>query len=224
MDVPDAPQVGPEEPRLTVLQRKIVEALRGIEASELAQLYLGALIIASEPRFPGAVYFIAHACREIYNRLPDWLDIPISRGDQYANRLDPILHLWRDEAPAIGAQGEPVKISAELFRALEQLIRAHEDSRSLKRRERRTAVFRALDKGDAPNDGDSPEADLRDWITLGDELHRVAHLRGKGQHPPVLDEAQDALARLEQVLSRRLRPPFYVGVEALDEILQEANQ
>ena len=225
MDVPDAPRPRPEEPRLTLPQRRIAEALFDLGSEELAHVYLGALRILSQPRFPGAACLVGHACREIYNRLPDRLNIPIPRGVQYADMLDPILHLWKDEAPAIGAQGEPVKISAELYRELEQLIRQHEDSRSLKRRERRTAVFRALGKADERNDSDSSEPDLEDWITLGDGLHKLAHLRAKGQGPPTLDDARAALALLERVLWRRLvRPLFYEGVEALDEILQEANQ
>jgi len=225
MDVPGGPQLGSEELRFTPEQRRIVEALLELGAAEPAQLYLGALLILSRPDFPGAVYLVGHACREIYNRLPCWLDMPIPRRVEYANTLDGILPLWKRMGSAVGAQAETINIPAVLYGKLDELIRQHEDSRLLKGRERRTAVFWALGKPHARNDGDSTEADLESWLRLGDGLEAIAHLRAKGKQAPPLERARGALLRLERLLWRRLvQPAFYEGVEVLDEILREANR
>ena len=59
-----------------------LNGLTNIHAPHLGELYEGALKIISEENFPGYAIFIAHAVREIKNRLPDiMLDIEYSYFD-----------------------------------------------------------------------------------------------------------------------------------------------
>ncbi len=62
---------------------KRVELLGWLEESApaLAPLYRGALVLAMRDRFPGRAHFIAHAIREIRNRLPGALGPTVKRRD-----------------------------------------------------------------------------------------------------------------------------------------------
>ena len=62
-----------------------------VNAAHLGALYEGALKILYTVGFPRKVRFVAHAVREIRNRLPDVVCGPKTGGTvQYVNRLDAI--------------------------------------------------------------------------------------------------------------------------------------
>src|SRR5579862_3363825 len=64
------------------------------KAPSLAELYAGAVILLYANPLPGRVRFVAHAVREIRNRLPDAVAGPTkNQGLQYKNRLDDIVKL-----------------------------------------------------------------------------------------------------------------------------------
>jgi hypothetical protein len=224
VSLPSAPQNYTGQTQLTAVQRRIIEELRDLGAEELVQVYLGALRILSQPDFPAAVYFIGHACREIWAALPRYIDAPWPRLD-YRKRLDMIVPLWKKVRPAVGAEDALVELSCELYHELDGLFREHESALGVRRRQRVTDMFQTLTREEGPGGAIPPDADVEHWVGLGDRLHGLAHLRARAAGAPELDRARRALSTLELVLWRRLvQPPFYEGVEALDEILHEANR
>lgn len=75
-------------------------------APHLGELYEGALKIISEKNFPGHAIFIAHAVREIKNRLPDIiLDIEYSYFD-WKKELSELMSTWESAGPLINQFSE----------------------------------------------------------------------------------------------------------------------
>ena len=65
-------------------------------APGLGKLYEGALYMVYTNGFPGRVRFVAHAVREIRNRLPDVIAGPISKKRlDYKSRLDQLTDEWK---------------------------------------------------------------------------------------------------------------------------------
>lgn len=66
-------------------------------APSLGELYEGALRMFFAPEFPGRVRFVAHAVREIRNRLPDAIAGPKIGGTfQWINKLSACYFLLGD--------------------------------------------------------------------------------------------------------------------------------
>ncbi|MEO7860432.1 MAG: hypothetical protein ABIU05_08300 [Nitrospirales bacterium] len=76
-------------------QRLELKKWLGNKTPGLAEVYEGAVMMVYEHPVPGRVKFIAHAIREIGNRLPDyWAGKEENSGGlQYVNRLDEIAPL-----------------------------------------------------------------------------------------------------------------------------------
>ena len=106
------------------------------EAPALAPVYEAAVRMAFDPAFPGRVCFIAHALRDIRNRLPDALAGPVSESrTKYSDLAKEISRCWVDDGlPVDGryratsaseptpAGPERVEISRPLFEAVGDLV------------------------------------------------------------------------------------------------------
>ena len=65
-------------------------------APSLGELYAGALKMIFENSFPGRTRFIAHAVREIRNRLPEVISGEKNRPTfQWKNKLDELIASWQ---------------------------------------------------------------------------------------------------------------------------------
>jgi hypothetical protein len=65
-------------------------------APSLAELYEGAVYLFFERRIPGYTRLVAHALREIANRLPDAISgSASSKRLDYKSRLDALLEQWK---------------------------------------------------------------------------------------------------------------------------------
>jgi hypothetical protein len=86
------------EPKLESRQREIVNALDRRGATQLSALFRGAIRVNEDPDFPGFVNFVAHAVREIANRLPDYIDLPFPKRVDYSGAIDRIATQWNEAA------------------------------------------------------------------------------------------------------------------------------
>jgi hypothetical protein len=223
VDLPDASQGPLQGIQLRPEQQSIIDALQTLGAQELVQAYLGALRILSLPSFPFAVYLAGHACREIWRALPRWADLPSTTRIDYVQALDAIAPRWTAMAPEPGAQGGPVPIPQKVFTQVDSLCRQHLLSRQTTVRQAARGMFQAFAR-DPENGHVQQEAAVREWLDLGKQCDGLAHLRGKDGGAPEFEAARKALGALERVLWRHfVQPPFYAAVEALDEVLREAN-
>lgn len=84
-----------------------LELLRWLElnAPVLAPVYIAAVQMAMDEAFPGRVWFVAHAIREIRNRLPDALaGETVASRTQYRQLAEEVYTCWiEDGLPADGS-------------------------------------------------------------------------------------------------------------------------
>src|SRR5688572_26801818 len=96
-------------------------------APSLAPTYVGAVKLILDPTFSGRIHFIAHAVRDIADRLVFVLDDRLESGRvQYENCLDVIAKDWPrldSHFSAVGTPGAPAEIAlpTKLVQHLDQL-------------------------------------------------------------------------------------------------------
>jgi len=188
-----------------------------------------------ENSFPGRVRFVAHAVREIRNRLPDVISGSVARMRlDYINRLDDLAKKWqRAGFPIDGSL--PTKISLvdearpsdmeipmplSLYRDVARLVRDHFQTR-VKPVDAAKRLFQAID----PNN-EQDEATLRprieNWLDVTEWFVRRVH--DNGLTDDQLD-VEDVLKKFEifETALFALTSPFFETLGELDEILEEAN-
>ena len=180
--------------------------------------------------FPGRVHFIAHAVREIRNRLPDAIDgslvLPKPKYPKYVGKLR---RRWVDEGfPVDGAgpsMGEPTEaaaatggrmVSSEFLAAVGSLI-AHDTELEAGREALKTPRFEAL-AGPGPH----PRHVSKRWRDASRSAEQFAHARDK-MLPPDADRQWTAnflvFEQFLMVISKRAQE----NIADLDELLREAN-
>jgi len=204
-------------------------------APSLGELYEGALrILFSEIPFPGHVRFVAHAVREIRNRLPDVIAGPTQRPHvQYKNRMDQLCKEWEKwnlptdgSLPISVSEGESlpgardIPIPVSVYLEVARLVRDHKGARET-RRDAARRLFEAID----PNN-QMAEALLRPridhWIEVTEWFVARAHDNGATNDQIDSEELKNRFEVFEKALSAMVRE-FFKTVEELDEILEEAN-
>jgi hypothetical protein len=203
-------------------------------AASLGELYKGALFIYFTDAFPGRIRFVAHAVREIRNRLPDVIAGPKPVSPlQYKNRLDKVVDIWeRSGLPTDGSI--PTKITKDdslplsldvpvpikVYMEIATLIRDHINARE-KPREAAMRLFQAID----PKNKQS-EATLRpridNWLDVTKWFAERVHDSGATDIQMEADELQKRFEIFEAALSAMIKE-FFKTEKELDEILGEAN-
>lgn len=217
------------------LQRKELRSWFERNAPSLGELYEGALRMIFSEAFPGRVRFVAHAVREIRNRLPDVIAGPKAGGTvQYKNRLDEIANLWKEysipldgsrpakvsEGDALPSNDDMVRLPYPLFQKVVSLVRDHERTRE-SRNEEAMRLFQAID----PNNRESEETlrpRIQHWLDTTEWFVERAHDRGQKDTEMGDDKMKTQFESFESALSAMVRK-FFKTVGDLDEILEQAN-
>ena len=209
-----------------------VELLGWLEtnAPALAPLYRGALALAMFGSFPGRAHFIAHAIREIKNRLPGALGPRVARRDAgYEQLADKIRERWLADGfpedgrllsragsapPASGPPGQHV--SDELLAAVGELIEAHNEAQANRRIREEYAFGTLSDRGPVP----SYFVDY--WRKLYRDVHGVAHARNEPLPAEADGEWVANFLEFEEFLMA-LSKRSYETLDDLDILLERAN-
>ena len=198
-------------------------------AQGLAPVYESAVQMALDDAFPGRVWFVAHAIREIRNRLPDSLAGEVTAAHTDYAELTAAVHArWiedgfpPDGARSVSAQSEPSaadlgrsEVSPELMSAMADLVAGHvaasENNEAKARR-----LFHAV--GGAP----PPTYVVKAWLRGTRWANAFAHVRNK----PLSQADEQSLAAnfiaFEEALMA-ISNRSYENMESLDEILGAAN-
>lgn len=219
----------------TPLRRENAEWLRS-NAPPLAEMYEGALKILFAPGFPGKLRFVAHAMREIVNRLPDALGAAKGSHVDYAGRCNGIEMDWvKHGLPTDGtvpgalsdgavSQSADVSIPRSVYLKVAALVKTH--SRRCKNKER---AGQFLDTIDPDGRDQSRKAILaRDWTGLGSWAVGRAHLRSEGLNnkastsEEMEHELLQEFERLEAGMGAFFRE-FFSTTDEIDKILEDAN-
>jgi hypothetical protein len=137
-------QTGAERPCWTPDRCELREWLRQSDAAALAELYEGAVLLLFDSRIPGYTRFVAHAVREIRNRLPNAISGTRSRGLlDYKRRVDALVEAWKAEGfatdgstpgqkmsePIVQPHSLEITLPANLVLKIASLVAEHEEAR-----------------------------------------------------------------------------------------------
>ena len=217
------PPSGPT--RLSTKRRQMLNWFRG-HAKPLAEAYEGAIRLIDDESFPGRVHFIAHAVRDIADRLVFVLD-PQIKGTrvQYEFEMDRIEKLWPliqtvKETSDQSAARDSVTIDYKLACMISSLVEAHHNRRQ--RPSNYELLFRFLMRNE-PSRAEVNQRLVSDFAKMRSWFMSLTHLRDK--EIPEVDEGelQRQFSKFEGMLHSFVGD-FFTGTKEIDEILQQANQ
>lgn len=204
------------------------------EAPSLGDLYEAAIELLYERPLPGRIRLIAHAAREIGNRLPDYLSGErVATRLEYTNRMDAIEKKWDTHKPTsspstsesnhMSPSSQGISIPVELYNELDLLISDH---RAARRRPLDAAqrLYEGLDPENNMKMGDTLRPVLLQWVEITKWFVGHAHDSGKGKRD--VDYDWDEVKRKFELMELSLWSivgAFFVTVRELDEILAETN-
>ena len=202
-------------------------------APSLGELYAGALKMLYENSFPGRTRFIAHAVREIRNRLPDVISgVKGEPSFQWKHRLDAMVIAWQtsrfplDGSIPIGLSenhslpSHLVPFPKKLLEKVALLLKDHNDTR-----EKPVEAAIRMFHGASPESRefiDSMRPVVSQWLGVTDWFVSKAHDGGRRDGDIDFGEFQKKFEIFEITLGGLLRG-FFEPLEDLDEILEETN-
>lgn len=204
-------------------------------APSLAELYEGAVHLMFVTPAPGKVRLVAHAVREIRNRLPDVISGTKGSGSlQYKNRLDALARVWvrgglsTDGTPpsmTFEGTGMPpdtpdIVIERRVFLEIAGLIRDH-----VATREKAGDAAVRLFEGIAPENRQLRESlrpVVQQWLSVTEWFVGRAHDSGQTDSECNADELRRKFELFETILAALVRG-FFSTVKELDEILEDTN-
>jgi hypothetical protein len=207
-----------------------------LKAPPLGKLYNGALIVISDPFFPGRTRFVAHAVREIGNRLPDYVLGPVVRRKDYMAQLGGLAQDWeRLGLPTDGSiptqvdgqtgttSPDAVVIPREIFSKISSLLGEHNENRE-KHEERALRLFKGL-APEAPEMHEAMRLVAREWMATRKWFQEYAHDPGPrmDEREPRAEELDRHFKSFENTLIALLQE-FFTTKRELDDILQETNR
>ncbi|MEQ8996615.1 MAG: hypothetical protein RID53_08950 [Coleofasciculus sp. B1-GNL1-01] len=219
---------------------KILEWLQE-QAPPLAQLYEGAVCLVFEQPIPGKLRFVAHAVREIRNRLPDY----ISSGNghkrlEYTKEVDRLLESWQgcgfsltqtvpdsqmNSSGSLPPLSPDISVPQKLFLAIQQLLQKHQQVR-LNNREKAIVFFEKC----IPTKQSSPEAlhpIAKHWRDVTKWFMDQTHDKGKVDTDEANRNEQELQSKFELFESFLIEcartQSFYSTTDKLDDILEQIN-
>ena len=187
-----------------------------LRAPEVANTYAGALfIMESDYPIPGREHFVAHAAREIWNRLVELVLGP-DGSPGAADRFDRIVTKWRF-AEEYTSCDNGVNVPCSVFKTVDRNVREY-NSRETPR-QKNIQMLREMIGSSVPEEELKLEA--KNLSDTSREFVRAAHL---SINERVVDwqELVDAFGYIERVVRATARPSTSIRRE-IDELLDEAN-
>lgn len=185
-------------------RRHILEWLKS-EVPALAPVYDGAVRMIREPDFPGRVHFIAHAMREIMNRLPDAFTKDAHTGRvEYSELVDDIAACWKEGELPTDQCREVVEI----------LLRQHRVP-PITNRERAEQLFKAT-ISEMPSDYTKL---VTLWMKTRRKIEKQVHV---GKDPISEGRLAERFNDLEWLLKTISTKP-YEDMDRIDEILETTH-
>jgi len=210
---------------LSPLRRELLQWFQR-EAPSLAAAYEGAVVLLGLAAFPGRVHFIAHAVRDIADRLVFALDADLaSTRVQYENHLDAIQGQWpsldhslQESGSLAGADTIPIPLS--VARRIDNLVVEHRNRRE--RPSQYELLFQRLATQD-PSRAMINQRLVASFKEIRQWFMSLTHLRRSA--PPEVGETE--LCGRFEAFEKTLHSfvgSFFTGTQELDAILQQANR
>jgi hypothetical protein len=227
MDGAASAHLAAQQPNCWTAERIEIRSWLDRNAPSLGELYAGAVTLLYETPMPGHVRFVAHAVREIRNRLPDCIaGRTENQGLQYKNRLDDIVALPAADAliADLGGPTAPTTTTVAIDRTFAKKVSALiEDHRATRAKPLDAArrLFEAIAPENTPL-RDTLTPVLEQWITITEWFVGRAHDNGHSDGHYSADDLRRRFTIFERTLTALIKP-FFATLEDLDAILQNAN-
>ncbi len=217
-------------PEWWTIERAALHRWLELKSRELASIYQAGVLMVMIPSFPGRVRFVAHAIRELGNRLPDAVAGPTgSTRAEYRQLAGRIHAQWEKEglpkdgsipsamssASQIGGT-ERYVISAELFATVAKLVTDHV-SGTERNKEKARRLFETIGESNPV-----PSYLVRNWVKETGWAVQFAHVRNEPLPPDAEDQVTDRFIAFEGSLLA-LSKRSYENLDALDQLLKDAN-
>lgn len=211
-----------------VLTEKNKEIILWFESHQhpiLGELYMGALKIFSEKNFPGYLQFIAHAVREIRNRIPYIILGEVQERFEWTKELDNLEDCWRkaevfsnrvtEEEQLKETIPVPLNVCKEIDQILDRYRNNNETYRSKMFR-----LFKSLQNRETSEEILRPI--VLHWIEVTEWFRKKVHI-GEKTSSIDIDKIKQKFIEFERMLYA-LQGNIYSGMDDLDEILEETNR
>ena len=214
-------------PSLIGSQKALFEALSEKD-NRLASMYLACLTILENLWIPDALSLAAHAIRELMEKLPLYLDLPVrlDSGGSLKNKVYELKKSYErvlQNSKCYNSESQEwsgiidqhlkgfLKRLSEFFKWLDEFYP--------ERKEKVRRIFKALD----PKSTLLPETIRKNkvdsWMKLWDFFNDVAHHRNSMK----LQVFEQHLRELEKLLLDHLKPKTFSDFNEIDEIIKEVE-
>lgn len=222
------PKTDPQFPRAIDLSGQQLALFRALKRwhSDLAQMYLGALLVMRDGNNPDALALAAHGIRELMEKLPTFVDVPLkAHNESLLPRVQNIESRWTKvlRKSSCYADGE---WRGEIDNPLRQLLRHLQDFFTWlndHRPRRREEIRRTLRQLDAPGHVLLPpleDLNVSAWMKMREFFNKVAH-HGP---PPSKQKFLQQLDALERFLLDRFNPRTFDDFTIINAILEAAAE
>jgi len=205
-------------------------------APSLGELYEGAVKMLFENTMPGRTRFIAHAVRDIRNRLPEVISgIRGGARFEWKQQLDGLTKAWKDAGFSLDgslpvtmtrggtssdSRSSDIVVSRRLLLKIARVLSEHSLSRE-KTREAATRLF----EGCAPENKHRRETlgpIVIQWLEITDWFVGKAHDSGHSDQDHDWEDLSNHFVLFETTLVA-LVGQFFSTIGGLDEILEDTN-
>ena len=207
-------------------QRRVIEALHDLDgkrraATPLANLYLGAKRSQADSENPERYATSAHCLRELIEKLPSALNIPIPHhSGNLGEKVNILQQDWEKlnrDSKCISENGWAGKIDNPLDSFLQKCgeFFIWKEENRLSRKQRAIEVIRTTDPSYIPMPQQLEKLEAEKWISFHGFFDGASHHQIK----PTNDEFNSWVEHFESFLLDRLRPRTFDDQKKIDEII-----
>lgn len=219
---------GPSEPEpkqeLPPQRTKLLDALRDLD-SRVASMYEAAIRMMDSPELEDAMSLAGHAMRELMDRLPQALDLPVGQKSRLFTRLDQLqerLDQARATSSCATEEGWSGNIDAPLValvEAAEVLIQERKEFWP-SRTQTAAELMKRLEPGFVQRAEPMAKREARSWSESHRYFEQVSHhhyLYGDLETTSV--EFVGRVREIEVLLLNKLRPPTAADFAEIDKLM-----
>lgn len=205
-------------------QQTLFEALDA-RSSELSKLYFGALMTLGRKDNPDRLAQAAHGLRELMEKLPNYLDLPVEKKGPTLKEKVRILAQRRDKALKNSSSHDGSAWRGEIDGRLQKFLKdadeffAWFEAEHPTRRQRTIKMLRGLDPSALSLPDPLEQPNINQWNECHDHFQGVSHHTINGIEQDVLSQ----LSALESFLLDQLAPRTSEDFAAIDELIREGE-
>ena len=205
-------------------QRALHLAL-GEQHGDLARMYLGTLMALRQLDNPERLPQAAYSIRELMNRLPDYLDVPMpAHSERGGDWVGSLRNCWKTALTNSACRQNATwegNIDAPLVKLMLELegFLKWQDELHPRRRDEVAALWRRLDPAGGKLPVKLEAINYKEWSDLYAFFNGILH-HGRAV---TFDEFQAKLTATERLLLDRLRPRTFADWQTIDDIIREGE-